>query len=64
MPDKAEDESYTMPEALADAAKMLADQFGEADQRATVALATFLYGAHERERFMKQRERADHREFM
>lgn len=59
-PAKSAEKSYTMKHALADAAKMLQEQFGAAaDQHAAVALATFLYTAHEREEFLKSRPEAD-----
>lgn len=56
---KAEQKAYTMKEALKDASELLAGQFGKAEQHPTVVLATFLYGAHERELFMKSRPEAD-----
>lgn len=59
-PAQKPERSYTVKHALADAAKMLEEQFGgQADQHATVALATFLYGAHERDEFLKSRPEAD-----
>jgi hypothetical protein len=49
-----------MKHALADAAALLKEQFGaEPNQQAAVALATFLYTAHEREEFLKSRPEAD-----
>jgi hypothetical protein len=49
-----------MKHALADAASLLKEQFGrDAEQHAAVALATFLYTAHEREEFLKSRPEAD-----
>lgn len=56
---KDDPKAYTMKNALKDASELLAAQFGEAEQHATVVLATFLYGAHERELFMKSRPEAD-----
>ncbi len=59
-PGKTTEKSYTMKHALSDAAAMLKEQFGkDPDQQATVALATFLYTAHEREEFLKNRPEAD-----
>lgn len=55
---------YTMKEALKDAAELLKAQFGTAEQQPTVALATFLFGAHERETFLKARAQPDERAFM
>jgi hypothetical protein len=60
MPAPKAEKTYTMKHALADAAKLLQEQFGgEAHQHAAVALATFLYTAHEREEFLKSRPEAD-----
>lgn len=61
---KPEDKAYTMRDAIKEAAEILGAQFGQADQRAAVALATFLYGAHEKELFLKKRPQAENREFL
>jgi hypothetical protein len=49
-----EEGPYTMRQALKEAAALLEDEFGKADQDATVALATFLYHAHERDEFLRR----------
>ncbi|HEX2022479.1 MAG TPA: hypothetical protein VHH36_07185 [Candidatus Thermoplasmatota archaeon] len=46
----------TIEQAIDEAARMLSDRFGEADQRAAVELAVVLYSTQERERF-KGREK-------
>lgn len=51
--------AYTMKDALKEAGELLTAQFGKAEQHPTVALATFLYGAHEKEQFLKSRPEAD-----
>ena len=61
---KKEEPTYTMKEALRDAAEMLKTQFGEADQVASVQLAVFLHGVHTRDEFMKKRAAPDERAFM
>lgn len=54
-----EEGAYTMRHALKEAAALLNDEFGEADQDATVALATFLFHAHERDEFLRRHEEED-----
>lgn len=61
---KKDESSYTMKEALKDAAAMLQTQFGSADQVASVQLAIFLHGVHTRDEFMKKRSAPDERAFM
>ena len=61
---KKEEPTYTMKEALKDAADMLTTQFGAADQVAAVQLAIFLHGVHTRDEFMKKRATPDERAFM
>lgn len=58
------DAAYTMQAALKDAAELLNKQFGEADQDAAVALATFLFHAHERDEFMRRAGGEGFDEFM
>lgn len=58
------DSAYTMQTALRDAAELLKNQFGDADQDAAVALATFLFHAHERDEFMRRAGGEGFDEFM
>lgn len=47
---------YTMEKALDEAQRMLDGRFPEADPSAVVQLATFLYGVHARDEFMRRRD--------
>jgi hypothetical protein len=51
----AKSDAYTMRRALKDARDLLSKEFGEPEQEAAVALATFLYGVHTRDEFMRAR---------
>lgn len=64
MTTKKEEPSYTMKEALSEAAELLASQFGSAEQTAAVQLAIFLHGAHTRDEFMRKRATPDERAFI
>lgn len=48
------EDAYTLKKALHEASTLLQEEFGQADQDAAVALATFLYHAHERDEFLKR----------
>lgn len=48
--------AYTFRDALQEAHRMLDEEFGEAQQDATVQLATVLYSAHSRDEFLKDHE--------
>ena len=46
-------EEYDIRSALHDAAQLLSNEFGEADQKAAVDLATFLWRSRVHEQFQK-----------
>lgn len=50
---------YTMEKALDEAQRLLDGRFPEADPSAVVQLATFLYGVHARDEFMRRRDESD-----
>lgn len=52
--DHSSENAYTMEQALADATQMLEKQYGKAEQPAAVQLATFLYGVHSRDEFLRE----------
>lgn len=50
---------YDIRSALQEAAALLNDEFGQADQRATVELATFLWRSHLRDEFERRNPQPD-----
>lgn len=50
---------YDIKTALHEAAALLSDEFGEADQGAAVELATFLWRSHVRDEFARRNPQPD-----
>lgn len=53
------DSEYDIRTALHEAASLLANEFGQADQAAAVELATFLWRSHVRDEFVKRNPSPD-----
>lgn len=51
---RTDEPPYTMERALKQANELLQNQFGDVDQSAAVSLATFLYGIHSRDEFLRE----------